>query len=116
WRRSWRSSRQVRSEVRERLARMRLAPEVAIEHLPREPAPAEPEGERQGEDQPAEGDPEGHEDHLLADPEMRHRRGDREEQDPPADGARDEARFTDARIDAGDEGALADEVCYQPAD
>src|SRR5688572_16904965 len=56
-----------RSQVRERLARMGLAPQVAIQDLPRHRTPAEPEGQRQREDESAEGDPERDEHHLLAD-------------------------------------------------
>ena len=74
---------------------MRLAPEVAIERLPREPAPAKSAGERPGEDKPAEVIPKRHET-IPCDHEMSHRVAI-EEQDPPRRRARREA-LTEAAL------------------
>src|SRR5215467_14710585 len=103
-------------QVREGLAGVRFAAEVAVQDLASEPPPAEAEGQGERENKPAEGDPKGHQHHLLPDAEVRDGGGGREEEHRPADGPGEQPRLGDVRVDGGDEGALAKEVRGEPSD
>src|SRR5438067_13494339 len=93
-----------------------IAPATALENLPREVAAAEPEGQRQREDEPAEEDAEGDQHHVAADADLDERGGHGEQEDDPAGGARQEAGLENTGVDRGDQYRLTEEVGGEPAD
>src|ERR1043166_5199805 len=91
-------------QVREALALgWGLAAQPALEQFARDRPAAEPEGQRQREDETAERDAERDQHHLLADAEMSQRGGAGEEDHAPGRRPGEQRAPRPARVDGGDE-------------